>query len=111
MADTWKTDDDVRHKTQDKNDIPPDVLKEKGAKQYPNYYAWKTRAGHNIILDDSEGYESITIQHRSGTELQWMPDGALVFRVNKGKYEEVSGQNIVKITGKSDISVDGDASR
>ena len=38
--------------------------------QYPNYWSHKTRSGHNFIMDDSEGNETVTLQHRSGTAIQ-----------------------------------------
>jgi len=78
--------------------------------QYPNYWSHKTRSGHNFIMDDSEGNETVTIQHRSGTAIQMRPDGGMLLTTHNGKYEVVLGEERVTISGASDITVKGDTS-
>lgn len=77
---------------------------------YPNYWSHKTRSGHNFIMDDSEGNETVTIQHRSGSALQFRPDGGVSMTTHNGKYEVVFGEDRVTVTGARDITVKGDAS-
>ena len=37
---------------------------------YPDYFSWKTRSGHVFQLDDTQGGETVTLQHRGGTAIQ-----------------------------------------
>lgn len=87
-----------------------DARKLPGAGKYPNYWAHKTRSGHVIMLDDSKGAESVTIQHRGGSMLQIMPDGKVHLRAQNGQHTVVFGENRMYVTGAYDISVDGAAS-
>lgn len=89
---------------------PPDARSLKGAGTYPNYYSQKTRSGHTFTMDDSDGAESITLQHRSGSMVQFLPDGAVQFVSHNGQYTFVFGENRVQITGAYDVSVLGAAS-
>lgn len=89
---------------------PPDARSLKGAGTYPNYTSQKTRSGHVFTLDDSDGAESITLQHRSGSMVQFLPDGAIQFVSHNGQYTFVFGENRVQITGAYDVSVLGAAS-
>jgi len=77
---------------------------------YPNYWSHKTRSGHSFIMDDSQGNETVTIQHRSGTAIQMRPDGGMLLTTHNGKYEVVLGEERVTISGASDITVKGDTS-
>lgn len=99
---------------QDRSKTPPKWTGPKDARpdglKYPNYWTRKTRSGHSITYDDTKDKESITIQHRSGSMLQLMPDGALQMTTNKGKFEFVFGENRVQITGAHDVTVKGAAS-
>mgnify|MGYP006273175339 CR=1 FL=1 len=97
-----------RKKTPPTYDTPQDA-RQKGGK-YPNYWTRKTRSGHTILLDDTNGNEHITIQHRSGTLLQFMPDGALHIVSHKGRYDVTFGEHSVTVTGAQDTTVNGDVS-
>lgn len=81
-----------------------------GSLKYPQYAATRTRSGHVFILDDTMNKEHVTLQHRSGTMIQFLPDGALHIVAHKGQYLQIFGESRVKITGAQDITVDGDAS-
>ena len=90
--------------------VDEDARGMEGGGQYPNYWSHKTRSGHNFIMDDSKGNETITIQHRSGTAIQMRPDGGMLLTTHNGKYEVVLGEERVTISGASDITVKGDTS-
>lgn len=96
--------------TPPKWDGPEDARKAKGAGKYPNYYMNRSRSGHVFMMDDSKGAESVTLQHRSGSMLQMLPDGKVNMTTQNGKYELVFGENRIKITGAYDITVNGNAS-
>jgi hypothetical protein len=88
---------------------PPDARDSGG--EYPNYNVLaKTRSGHVIMTDDTKGSEHITIQHRGGSMIQFMPDGAVQFVSHNGQYNIVFGENRMLITGAYDVSVQGGGS-
>lgn len=89
---------------------PEDARSVKGAGTYPNYYTKRTRSGHVFSMDDSEGHESVTLQHRGGSMVQFMPDGAVHFVSQNGQYTFVFGENRVEITGAYDVTVKGGGS-
>ena len=104
------TDTKVQKPTPSDWNMPTDPRKEKGSMTYPNYYSHKTRSGHTFIMDDSEGKEHVTLQHRGGSTIQFLPDGGIQFVANKGLFQAVFGPNRIKITGSYDVVVEGGAS-
>lgn len=109
MAETTNKSD-PKDKTPPKWTGPEDARSKKGAGTYPNYYTMRTRSGHVFTMDDSEENESITLQHRGGSMIQFMPDGAVQFVAQNGMYTFVFGENRVKITGAYDVTVEGGGS-
>jgi hypothetical protein len=91
-------------------DGPQDARKLPGAGKYPNYWAHKTRSGHVLMLDDSKGAESVTLQHRGGSMIQMLPDGKVHIRSQNGRYDVTFGENRMYVSGAQDITVDGAAS-
>lgn len=87
---------------------PPDARETGG--EYPNYYIKKTRSGHVLMMDDSKGSEHITLQHRSGSMVQFTPDGKIVFTSQNGQYNVVFGENRMLVTGAYDVTVEGSGS-
>jgi hypothetical protein len=87
---------------------PPDARESGG--EYPNYYIKKTRSGHVMMMDDTKGSEHVTLQHRSGSVIQFTPDGKIVFTSQNGQYNVVFGENRMLITGAYDVTVEGSAS-
>lgn len=100
------TDTKVQKPTPPDWNMPTDPRKEKGSMQYPNYYSHKTRSGHTFIMDDSNGKEHVTLQHRGGSTIQFLPDGAIQLVANKGMFTAVFGPKRIKITGSYDIVVE-----
>ena len=96
--------------TPDEYSIFGDARGRKGAGEYPNYWNFKDRSGNSFGMDASEGNESITIQHRGGSAVQFHPDGSLHITAHNGKYEITFGENRMTISGAQDITVKGDAS-
>lgn len=99
-----------KSKTPPKWDGKKDARELPGAGQYNNYYTHRSRSGHTITLDDSKGAESITMQHRSGSMVQFLPDGAVQFVSHNGQYTFVFGENRMVVTGAQDVTVKGDCS-
>jgi hypothetical protein len=88
-----------------KYSMPEDARKKPS--EYPNYWVRKTRSGHVVMMDDTKGNEHLTIQHRSGTMMQFLPDGALHISTNKGRYDTTFGEQRTKVTGSSDLTASG----
>jgi hypothetical protein len=101
---------DDKKTTPDTWDGPLDAREYDGAGQYPNYYSHKTRSGHVFMMDDSNGAEHVTMQHRSGSMVQFLPDGKINITAHNGQYNIVFGENRMMVTGASDVTVEGDAS-
>jgi uncharacterized protein (DUF2345 family) len=81
-----------------------------GAGTYPNYYSHVTHSGHKIVIDDSEGAEHITIEHRGGHRIQFKPKGEIVVRAHNGMQSIVFGNNQVHVSGSQDVHVRGGGS-
>lgn len=107
---TTKSSNQPKDKTPSSIDFLKDARTEKGAGTYPNYYTFRTRSGHVLTMDDSEDHESVTLQHRGGSMLQFMPDGAVQFVAQNGQYTVVFGENRIYVTGAQDVIVKGDCS-
>ena len=99
-----------KKKTPDSWDGPEDARSMPGAGEYPNYYSHKTRSGHVFMMDDSNGAEHVTLQHRTGSMVQFGPDGKVNITAHNGQYNIVFGENRMMVTGAHDITVQGDAS-
>lgn len=99
---------DPRGKTPTEWETPDDARKKGGT--YPNYWVRKTRSGHVMMFDDTQDNEHMTFQHRSGSMVQFLPDGAVQIVTNKGRYDVTFGENRVKVTGAIDTTADGDIS-
>ena len=87
-----------------------DINSDPNVDQHPNIYRKKTRSGHVFELNDSKGAEHVTLQHRSGSKIQFRPDGAIEITSHNGAYNIIFGEKRMKITGAYDVTVDGAAS-
>jgi hypothetical protein len=101
---------DPKKKTPKKITTPKDPRKAKGAGKYPNYYSHKTRSGHLFMMDDSNGAEHVTLQHRSGSAVNFNTDGSVVYTSHNGQFNIVFGENRIIVTGAYDIIVHGGGS-
>ena len=98
-----------RKKTPSKWQQPKDAHKSGG--QYPNYFVWQTRTGNiPLRVDDTKGNESISMQHRSGSMIQFLPNGGIQTVASKGKTDTTFGQHRSLVTGAQDTTVRGDSS-
>jgi len=88
-----------------------DPRAEKKAGKYPNQIITKTRSGNiPLMVDDTPEHESMTIQHRSGSAFQFLPDGSVQITSPHGKYDIVFGENRMTVTGAHDLTVKGHGS-
>jgi hypothetical protein len=96
--------------TPEKIDFPDDSRKLKAAQDPKTTYQHKTRSGHVFEMNDTEEGEHVTMQHRTGSMVQFQPDGKILITSHDGMYTAVFGENRLYITGAHDIVVEGDAS-
>lgn len=77
---------------------------------YPNNNVKETKSGHIVEYDDSTGAERIHHYHKSGTFEEIFPDGSLVKKIIKDKYEIIYGDENIYVKGNVNIKIDGNAS-
>ena len=78
----------------------PDTREDKRTNNLLNTQRTKTRSGHVLEMNDNNGVEHITLQHRSGAMVQFQPDGAVRFVSQNGKMGfEINGEGYVNVTG------------
>jgi hypothetical protein len=101
---------DSKSTTPEKITFPEDTRAKKEAQDPKNTYQHVTRSGHVFEMNDNAEGEHITLQHRSGSLIQFQPDGKISITTSDGMYTAVFGENRMYITGAYDIVVDGSAS-
>ena len=98
------------NETEEHFDVPKDWRSEQKAGEYPDYMSYKSRSGHNFVLDDTKDHETVTLQHRGGSAIQMRPDGSVHITAHNSLYTVVFAENRMTVTGAQDITVKGDAS-
>jgi len=76
---------------------------------YPFNKVTETESGHLIEIDDTFGHERIQVAHRSGTFVEYYPDGSKVVKVVKNNYEIVMADDNVYIMGACNVTINGKA--
>ena len=75
---------------------------------YPNNRVLKTESGHLLEVDDTEDGERISITHKSGSWLEFHPDGSLVIGVLGQRYEVSFGNDVLHVKGDRHVVVDSE---
>jgi hypothetical protein len=75
--------------------------------EYPFNRVIRSRKGHLIELDDTDGGERIHIYHTSGTSIEMAPDGRLTIRNPGDSFELVGGVKNIAVAGDAEITVGG----
>lgn len=79
------------------------------AAKYPYNKVFESESGHIIEIDDTPGAERLHTYHKSGSFMEHHPDGTVVFKSVKDKYEVVMGKYGLYVTGDVLIVVEGNA--
>lgn len=74
---------------------------------YPHNKVFATESGHIVEFDDTEGYERINIQHKSGTFIEIHPDGKMVSKVKGDNTLVVTDDNNTIVIGSNNTSIEG----
>jgi hypothetical protein len=101
---------DIPAPTPEKLTYPKDARENAASHDPKNTQVTSTRSGHSFEMNDNAGAEHITMQHRSGSMVQFQPDGSIMVTAHNGQYTAVFGTNQLYITGTYDVVVDGSAS-
>lgn len=74
---------------------------------YPYNKVLKTTSGHTIELDDTDSKERIHVYHKSGTFVEFHPDGSVVHKI-KGESDLIVDKDLnIHIKGNTNILIDG----
>lgn len=76
---------------------------------YPLNKVYESEAGHIIEIDDTPGKDRIHIYHRSGSFIEFHPDGTIVKKSVLDDKEVVIRDKSVYVFGNSTVFVEGDA--
>ena len=85
---------------------------------YPNNKVTQTSSGHIIEIDDTKDHERIHIRHKSGSFVEFHPDGSVVIKTTNVYIDAGTNANIkatsvkvnaekVDIDGTSTVNIDG----
>lgn len=75
--------------------------------QYPYNNVYESESGHALEFDDTKNAERVHIYHRSGSYVEWGPEGDRAERIQRNKFEVVIGNEQVYVKGDVKIYVDG----
>ena len=74
---------------------------------YPNNHVYESESGHILEFDDTSTAERIYLAHKTGSSLEYNPNGDRIDIVKGSQYTLTSSNNKVDIQGASDISIGG----
>ena len=75
--------------------------------EYPFNQVRRTVGGHVTEFDDTPGREKILIKHKSGTGLEFQPDGTILLYSSKNTVRVTAGDEKIIIEGDGDIAYHG----
>jgi len=76
---------------------------------YPYNKAIETESGHIFEMDDTFGKERIQLAHRTGTFVEYQPDGSRIIKVVKDDYEIIMADKNVYVMGICNLTINGKA--
>ena len=82
-------------------------LKDFPSSEYPYNQVRKSLAGHVTEFDDTPGRERILIKHRTGTGIEFQPDGTILMYGTKNSIRITAGDEKVIIEGDGDVTYHG----
>jgi hypothetical protein len=74
---------------------------------YPYNNVYESESGHALEFDDTKDAERIHLYHRSGSYVEWGPEGDRSERIEKDKFTVVVGDDSVYVKGDVKVYVDG----
>lgn len=74
--------------------------------QYPYNQVKETESGHVIELDDTPNAERVHIAHRTGSFIEYHPNGTVVQKAVKDYYGIIHGSSYEHVVGEKTITID-----
>ena len=74
---------------------------------YPYNNAYESESGNAIEIDDTKDHERLHFYHRSGSYVEFGPDGDRAERIQKDKFTVVIGDDSVYVQGDVKLYIDG----
>lgn len=75
---------------------------------YPKNHVWETESGHILEVDDTPGYERISVLHKSGTYHEIRANGDQTLSVRGDRYTVIFGTDNIYVKGAVNLTIDGD---
>jgi hypothetical protein len=76
--------------------------------KYPYNNVYESESGHALEFDDTKDSERVHLYHRSGSYVEFGPDGSRAERIQKDKFTVIVGDDSVYVQGSVKMYVDGD---
>lgn len=77
--------------------------------KYPYSKVIESESGHIFEADDTPGAERIMLSHRSGSFVEYFPEGTVLSKVVKDNYSIIMGSDRIYVMGKCQVTIQGDS--
>jgi len=75
---------------------------------YPFNNATETESGHAFELDDTPDFERVQLSHRTGSTLEFLPEGHVKLKSQKSRFDVTMGNHQSYVNGSKDETVQSD---
>jgi hypothetical protein len=76
--------------------------------QYPFNHVSETESGHAFEMDDTKEFERVQLSHRTGSTLEFLPEGHTKIKSQSGRYDVTMGDHRNYVNGTKYETVDSD---
>jgi len=75
---------------------------------YPFNNVTETESGHAFELDDTPDFERVQLSHRTGSTLEFLPEGHVKLKSQKSRFDVTMGNHQSYVNGSKDETVQSD---
>lgn len=75
---------------------------------YPFNHVTETESGHAFEMDDTKDFERVQLSHRTGSTLEFLPEGHTKIKSQKSRYDVTMGNHYNYVNGAKHETVDSD---
>jgi len=76
--------------------------------KYPFNDVTETESGHAFEMDDTPDFERVQLSHRTGSTLEFLPEGHTKIKSQKGRYDVTMGDHRNYVNGDKYETIDAD---
>lgn len=73
---------------------------------YPFNHVYHSESGHFVEIDDNKESERISINHRTGSFVEFHPNGDRVDKIVRDSYQSIFRDSRVHVSGYSEVTID-----